>query len=99
MARFKETVATEMLFNNEHALSCEIFNNYFLSRVQCIQVVSPSQPGTTNGLGTRASKVVSGDSPFKSKLARQPSKPCLECTCLGNRVYISLRTPPIEIED
>lgn len=54
----------------------------------------PSHPADTNELGITASRIILGLSPFKSKLARQPSNPWRDWICFGNVDRISLGTPP-----
>lgn len=54
----------------------------------------PSQPRSTCPVVLSASDSRSGNRPFKSKDARQPWKPSLECTSFGRSLYISLDTPP-----
>ena len=54
----------------------------------------PSQPSSTNGLGTRACLMGSSNSPLVSKEAMQPWKPDFDSKGRGNVLYMWGRTPP-----
>ena len=54
----------------------------------------PSQPSSTNGLGTKACLMGSSKSPLVSKEAMQPWKPDLDSRGRGRFPYMFVLTPP-----
>ena len=54
----------------------------------------PSQPSSTNGLGTKACLMGSSNSPLVSKEAMQPWKPDLDSRGRGRFPYMFVLTPP-----
>lgn len=73
---------------------CIPFHNFIIHIVQQV-VYLPSHPVETNELGTTASSNILGDSPFKSREARHPSKPWRACTNFGSLEKLSFGKPPV----
>lgn len=65
-----------------------------LSSLLACRLYEPSQPADTKELGITASTIKLGLSPFRSRLARQPSNPCRDWICFGKGGMMSLGAPP-----